>query len=957
MSRSETNRRPSETNSRQSAPTRAQHRTGRADGRGNPARRLLRRGSALLAIILGLSLFQLVPALINPAAAASPLNVFAGYFDTHTVPFSSNQPNPWPYTDPTSFNGTPCPNYPNDTTCWDASAVRLDNPGNTAVTGVKVVVTMGSKTYALWGSNLTVKANGTLVLTETGGTKNSENFDGSDFPPNAYNGGNTASCANSGAIPTVQVTMAGTTTTYLDNGQVLNGAGVDSGHCLNGKFVSGRMDESHPWVQIGASSPVAPSAPQSLAATAGSGSVSLTWQPPANNGGAAISGYNIYRGTSAGGEGATAIATNVATTSFTDTGLTNGTTYYYKVAAVNSAGTSSLSGEASATPVAVQATVPTAPQSLTATGGNASVSLSWTAPSSNGGSAITGYNVYRATSAGAEGTTPVATHVTGTTFTDTGLANGTTYFYTVAAVNAVGTSPQSGEASATPRATVPSAPTGLVASGGSGSVALSWTVPTLDGGSPITGYNVYRATSAGAEGTTPFATNVNGSSFTDTSVVNGTTYYYKVAAINGVGTSPQSGEASATPRAAATVPSAPQGLTATGGNGSVQLSWSAPASNGGANVTGYNVFRGTSAGNESTTPVATNVTTLSFADSPLTNGTTYYYTVVAINAVGASPPSGEASATPQATAPSAPVSVVASAGNTSATVSWSMPASTGGSPITGYNVYRGTSAGAESSTPVASNITGTSFTDTGLTNGTTYYYKVAAVNSIGTSALSAEVSATPHVPATAAFVRRVGSATASTSRTTTAVSVSAPGVVAGHTLVVSLLLSSTSSITGTVSATDSAGNSYVVARDTNDGSSGDRTVVLVSVGARALSSGGSITLTYPSSAETHVSVDEFSGITGIDTSAGASGKGTNSAFSSGAAPTTTQATDVLIGTIGIESGKAPTWAAGWTSLPVLSVSSDFLDTAYQMATAAGAYAASGTTSGEWMASIITLKTG
>jgi hypothetical protein len=172
--------------------------------------------------------------------------------------------------------------------------------------------------------------------------------------------------------------------------------------------------------------------------------------------------------------------------------------------------------------------------------------------------------------------------------------------------------------------------------------------------------------------------------------------------------------------------------------------------------------------------------------------------------------------------------------------------------------------------------------------------------------------------------------------------------------VVSLLLSSTTSRTGVISATDSVGNSYVVARDNNDGSAGDRTVVLVSVGVKALAAGGSITLTYPSSAETHVSVDEFSGITGIDTSAGATG--TTSAFSSGTAPATSQATDVLIGAIGIESGKAPTWAAGWTALPVLSVSSDYLDTAYRMATAAGAYAATGTTSGQWMASIVSLKT-
>jgi hypothetical protein len=172
--------------------------------------------------------------------------------------------------------------------------------------------------------------------------------------------------------------------------------------------------------------------------------------------------------------------------------------------------------------------------------------------------------------------------------------------------------------------------------------------------------------------------------------------------------------------------------------------------------------------------------------------------------------------------------------------------------------------------------------------------------------------------------------------------------------VVSLLLSSTSNRTGALSATDSAGNSYVVARDTNDGSGGDRVVVLVSVGVKALPAGGSITLTYPSSAETHASVDEFSGITGIDTSAGATG--TTAAFSSGQAPATTQASDVLIGAVGIESGKAPAWASGWKALPVLSVSTDFLGTAYQMATAAGACAATGTTSGQWMASIVTLKT-
>jgi hypothetical protein len=72
--------------------------------------------------------------------------------------------------------------------------------------------------------------------------------------------------------------------------------------------------------------------------------------------------------------------------------------------------------------------------------------------------------------------------------------------------------------------------------------------------------------------------------------------------------------------------------------------------------------------------------------------------------------------------------------------------------------------------------------------------------------------------------------------------------------------------------------------------------------------------------------------------------------------TTSRAADVLIGVVGVESGKSPTWASGWTRLPVLAVSSDYLSTAYQLAAAAGSYAAAGTTSNQWMASIVTLAT-
>ena len=110
------------------------------------------------------------------------------------------------------------------------------------------------------------------------------------------------------------------------------------------------------------------------------------------NGSVGATSYNVYRGTSAGGESGTAIATGLTNTNYTDNTVTNGTTYYYKVAAVNTGGTSSLSNEASATPKVVPPATPTSP---TATGGFGTVSLSWGA--SQG---ATSYNIYRGTTAG-----------------------------------------------------------------------------------------------------------------------------------------------------------------------------------------------------------------------------------------------------------------------------------------------------------------------------------------------------------------------------------------------------------------------------------------------------------------------------------------------------------------------------------------------------------------------------
>ena len=185
-------------------------------------------------------------------------------------------------------------------------------------------------------------------------------------------------------------------------------------------------------------------APTNLTATAGNQQASLTWTA----GGGATS-YNVKRGTANGGPYTT--VGSPAGTTYADTSLTNGTAYYYVVTAVNATGESGNSNQATATPKAAP-TAPAAPPNLTATGGNQQVSLAWTASTG-----ATSYNVKRAATNGGPYTT-VASPV-GTSYTDTTVTNGTTYYYVVTAVSASGESANSNQASATPGATPPAPPT------------------------------------------------------------------------------------------------------------------------------------------------------------------------------------------------------------------------------------------------------------------------------------------------------------------------------------------------------------------------------------------------------------------------------------------------------------------------------------------------------------------
>jgi len=268
-----------------------------------------------------------------------------------------------------------------------------------------------------------------------------------------------------------------------------------------------------------------PAAPMGVTAAAGNAQVTLNWT--ASSG---ATGYYVKRSTTSGGP-YTQISTQ-ATASDTDTGLTNGTKYFYVVSAYNSAGQSANSAEVNATPVLAAPSVPTG---LAATAGNAQASLSWAATSG-----ASSYHVKRSATSGSE--TQISAP-TSNSYTDTGLTNGTKYFYVVSAVNSGGESANSSEVSATPSAplTAPATPTGLHATGGNAQVSLSWSASTS-----AASYNVKRSTANGGPYNTAVASPTV-TNYTDTTVTNGTTYYYVVSAVNSAGQSANSAQASATP--------------------------------------------------------------------------------------------------------------------------------------------------------------------------------------------------------------------------------------------------------------------------------------------------------------------------------------------------------------------------------------------------------------------------
>ncbi|HEX2021552.1 MAG TPA: fibronectin type III domain-containing protein, partial [Candidatus Thermoplasmatota archaeon] len=385
----------------------------------------------------------------------------------------------------------------------------------------------------------------------------------------------------------------------------------------------------------GAAALTVPTAATSFTATAGDARVDLAWTPSTPPPGVTITGFKIWRGTQYG------VSTLLASVpsgivSYADTSVVNGVTYYYNLTATSSGGDGYSTSPISVTP----ATTPGAPNAPSVLAVANRHVVSWSAPASGGGSAITNYTLAISTGGGPY----VASDVGNVLSHEWTVAAGTTYDYKVRASNAMGDGPYSGSTSAS-TVSLPNQVAGLTATGALGSVQLAWTsVPGA------TGYAVYRGATSGATAEIARYDGIN-TTWTDAGLNPGTTRFYRVSALNAFGEGTLSDEKSATTIA---LPNQVTGLAATGVLNGIQLAWTAAAQ-----ADGYVLYRGTASG--SLTEIAryagSNVT---WQDLTVPAEATRHYAVAAWNAVGDGPQSAEASATALGT-PSAPTIAAAPA--------------------------------------------------------------------------------------------------------------------------------------------------------------------------------------------------------------------------------------------------------------------------------------------------------
>jgi len=547
-----------------------------------------------------------------------------------------------------------------------------------------------------------------------------------------------------------QAITSGNTYTWID-------AGLSNGTNYYYKIVATYANPTGESYPINASTyPVRPyvwNPPETFIATAGNLQVVLDWETPTEHG-ATISAYNIYRGTTQNFTPDTPLQT-IPNGSFTwtDTGLTNGVNYYYKIVVAYTDPTGD-SDPLNASTYPVKPYVWNPPETFTAATGNTQVLLNWTAPETGQGATLSGYKIYRGTTSSFTLGAPAQTIESDNTYTwtDTGLTNGTNYFYKIVATY---TDP-TGDSNTINAATYPvkpyehRPPQTFTATAGNELVILNWASP-IGHGATVVGYELYRASTSDfiVSPTTLLHTVSSGSTLTWTdaeNLTNGSEYYYKIV-VNYTEPAGVTDPINATPYPAKPyIWNPPQSVTATDEFAKAILDWEAPVTGHGATLTGYKVYRDTTPdfiiSTASLVNEVTSESTLHWENTDLVNGTKYYYQMVAVyeNPDGESAP---VSTSVQLKVFNPPTELIANGGNAQVGLSWTAPEEHENSAtLTGYKIYRDNVMLPEG---VIQNPSQLTFADCTVNNNTTYEYYVVAIYTEpeGTSVASNMTSTTP----------------------------------------------------------------------------------------------------------------------------------------------------------------------------------------------------------------------
>lgn len=506
-----------------------------------------------------------------------------------------------------------------------------------------------------------------------------------------------------------------------------------------------------------------PDAPLGLSGSGGQYRVNLHWDIP-NSGGSLITFYYIQQA-SVGGDGSPGKFTTVSATGNRHiyiSDLKDDTDYYFKVAAANIVGTGEFTDPIKVRTGPSPVRVPGVPRDLEATGNRREVYLTWNKPVHNGGKVINGYQLQSKT---AEGNTwsnegGVQDNLYKIV---SGLNDSTTYYFKVAAKNSEGfglyTTDVSGTTSPPIPPRKPSRPYLRSVTPGPAEATLIWETPADIGTSAITNYKVEQSLDGGSPWSivdTLLPTN-HPPTVTIIELTPNTSYWYRVSATNAGGYGePSKPPLFVTPTQPPSVPSKPRDLTVAGGSQQITVSWTPPSTLGGSSITDYSVDISGISQPVQTFHTATNqITITDIAGVPLGAHTVYYVKVAATNFTGTGPFTHPLQSAKTNTVPMAPgtPTLTATGMKDEIKLTWYPPTNTGGDFVSSYFLQRSTtnsgpwdlSENVLPSEPQAA----INYYDASMNAGiNTFYYRVAATNSIGQGPYSTVVHATTLAHAT-----------------------------------------------------------------------------------------------------------------------------------------------------------------------------------------------------------------